>query len=150
MRTCHARAWQKLEGAADSNIFLANVSLAVTACKQYMRHVCLCSEPQLHMFFCLPCAFCLHLQAAGLTTNGKTGQSHPKACDLPAGYFLRGPGIVAACPQGEYKTGSGGAAGCSKCPFGVTTRKEASASIAACTGGFQGRVYRYACMVQLQ
>jgi hypothetical protein len=60
---------------------------------------------------------------------------------VPAGYFLQGPGQVAPCPVGEYSTVGGAAAAaagaigaCQRCPTGVTTLAEASASIAACTG----------------
>jgi hypothetical protein len=42
---------------------------------------------------------------------------------------------MAACPKGEYKFGVGSTASCKKCAFGVTTAKEASVSVAACTGG---------------
>lgn len=111
------------------------VSSRSLACKvSCCMYMCACRSMLQHMI--QPVFPCLHLQPAGLTTFGKTGNTSPQACDLPAGYFLRGPGVVAACPQGEYK-GPGAAATCQKCPNGVTTVREASRSIAACVGGLQ-------------
>lgn len=53
---------------------------------------------------------------------------------IPAGFYLKGPGMVAPCPKGEYKVGQGAAAACTKCAKGVTTATEASGSIDACNG----------------
>lgn len=51
---------------------------------------------------------------------------------VPPGYFLKGPGQVAPCPAGEWKSGVGAAANCVKCAFGVTTASIASTSADAC------------------
>ena len=52
--------------------------------------------------------------------------------DVPPGYYLKGPGQVAPCPKGEYKSGYDAVAACSKCAEGVTTLAEASTNQAAC------------------
>ena len=59
---------------------------------------------------CVPCP-------TGFTTNGTTGATSPLQCLVPAGYYLKAPGQVAPCPQGEYKEGLGTAANCTKCEF---------------------------------
>jgi hypothetical protein len=51
---------------------------------------------------------------------------------VPEGYFLKGPGQVAPCPKGEYKSGFLAAPSCDKCAAGVSTLKEASTSEADC------------------
>lgn len=51
---------------------------------------------------------------------------------VPEGYFLRGPGQVAACPKGEYKAGTSTTATCTKCAVGVTTESEGSNAEADC------------------
>jgi hypothetical protein len=51
---------------------------------------------------------------------------------VPPGYYLKGPGQVAPCPKGEYKSGYDGLASCSKCAEGVSTLAEASTTQAAC------------------
>jgi len=51
---------------------------------------------------------------------------------VPAGYYLKAPGQVAPCPQGEWKAGIGPSANCTKCEFGVTTPHEASTSESEC------------------
>jgi len=50
------------------------------------------------------------------------------------GYFLKGPGQVAPCPKGEYKSGFSAASTCDKCPTGTTTLQQASKSAADCKG----------------
>lgn len=62
-----------------------------------------------------------------------TGATSPTQCVIPAGYYLKGPGQVAPCPKGEWKSGVGLSANCTKCAFGVTTLAEASTSIDNCT-----------------
>ena len=52
---------------------------------------------------------------------------------VPEGYYLKGPGQVAPCPKGEYKSGFEALPSCTKCVAGVTTTGEASTSSAACT-----------------
>lgn len=51
---------------------------------------------------------------------------------VPEGYYLKGPGQVAPCPMGEYKSGFGAASSCVKCATGVTTNSVGSSSEAAC------------------
>lgn len=46
------------------------------------------------------------------------------------GNYIQGPGSVAACPKGEYKSPT--AAACLKCAYGVTTAGIGSSSEAAC------------------
>jgi hypothetical protein len=57
-------------------------------------------------------------------------------CDLfaviPPGFYMKAPGVIAPCPMGEWKDGTGPAGNCTKCVFGVTTASEASASAASC------------------
>lgn len=74
---------------------------------------------------CTPCP-------TGFTTDGLVMQTRPTACIIPAGYYLKAPGQVAACPMGEWKGGVGGAANCSRCPFGVTTGAIASREAKDC------------------
>jgi hypothetical protein len=57
---------------------------------------------------------------------------------VPAGYYLKGPGQIAPCPKGEWKSGTGTNGNCTKCAFGVTTSAEASISIDNCTIVVQG------------
>jgi hypothetical protein len=45
---------------------------------------------------------------------------------VPAGYFLKSPGQVAPCPKGEYKSGTGTVANCTRCATGVSTENEGS------------------------
>lgn len=52
---------------------------------------------------------------------------------VPPGYYLKAPGQVAPCPQGEYKEGIGMDANCTQCAFGVTTPSEASVSERNCS-----------------
>jgi hypothetical protein len=52
---------------------------------------------------------------------------------VPPGYYLKGPGQVAPCPKGEFKSGYGAVASCSKCATGVSTKDEASIDVANCT-----------------
>lgn len=75
---------------------------------------------------CVPCP-------TGFTTNLKIQQTLPTACIVPAGYYLKAPGQVAPCPQGEYKEGLGTAANCTKCAFGVTTPTEAAVHRNSCS-----------------
>jgi hypothetical protein len=64
-----------------------------------------------------------------------TALSPPPPCAvIPAGYYLKAPGQVAACPMGEWKGGVGGAANCSRCPFGVTTGAIATREAKDCAG----------------
>ena len=51
---------------------------------------------------------------------------------VPEGYYLKGPGQVAPCPKGEWKSGFEALPSCTKCAAGVTTPGEASTSAAAC------------------
>jgi len=53
---------------------------------------------------------------------------------IPPGYYLKGPGQVAPCPQGEFKSGTGSDANCGKCAIGVTTLTAASTSVKFCAG----------------
>ena len=59
------------------------------------------------------------------------------AAVVPAGFYLKTPGVAAACPQGEFKADTGAAGNCSKCAFGVTTTAEGSTSEAECKGAAQ-------------
>lgn len=52
---------------------------------------------------------------------------------VPEGYYLKGPGQVAPCPKGEYKSGFAPAPSCDKCANGVSTVSEASISVKNCT-----------------
>jgi len=52
---------------------------------------------------------------------------------VPEGFYLKGPGQVAPCPKGEFKSGVGPTASCTKCAYGVTTRAVGSTSEANCT-----------------
>lgn len=74
---------------------------------------------------CVPCP-------TNYKTNGLTGRTSPMQCVVPPGYYLKMPGVVAPCPMGEWKDGTGPAGNCTKCPFGVTTPTEGSTSAAAC------------------
>jgi len=75
---------------------------------------------------CVPCP-------PGYTTRGQTGSTSTRACVVPEGYYLKGPGQVAPCPKGEYKAGFEALPSCTKCAAGVSTKTEASTSEAACT-----------------
>lgn len=60
----------------------------------------------------------------------------PVVCVLavvPPGYFLKGPGQVAPCPQGEWKAGIGTDGNCTRCAMGVTTEGPAATSESNCT-----------------
>lgn len=52
---------------------------------------------------------------------------------VPEGYYLKGPGQVAPCPKGEYKSGFAEAAACTKCAAGATTEAVASTYKDNCT-----------------
>lgn len=83
-----------------------------------------------------------YLTAAPLQSESTSSSSELQAADrhvvqragIPAGFYLKGPGMVAPCPKGEYKVGQGAAAACTKCAKGVTTAAEASGTIDACNG----------------
>lgn len=75
---------------------------------------------------CTPCP-------PGMNTDNAARSTSASACVVPAGYYLKAPGQVAACPQGEYKSGTGMATSCTKCPDGVTTAGPASTDATACT-----------------
>jgi hypothetical protein len=51
---------------------------------------------------------------------------------VPAGYFLKGPGQVAPCPKGEWKSGTATEGNCTRCAQGVTTEAMAAISEASC------------------
>lgn len=52
---------------------------------------------------------------------------------VPPGYYLKGPGQVAPCPQGEWKSGIGADGNCTRCAMGVTTEGPAATSELNCT-----------------
>jgi hypothetical protein len=52
---------------------------------------------------------------------------------IPPGFYMKGPGMIAPCPVGEWKDGTGPAGNCTKCAFGVTTAFEASKTAAECS-----------------
>ena len=54
---------------------------------------------------------------------------------VPAGSYLKSPGVAALCPRGEYKSGLVDAGSCDRCAFGVTTAQEGSTSVGDCAGG---------------
>jgi hypothetical protein len=60
---------------------------------------------------------------------------YPLCCAavVPAGYYLKGPGQVAPCPQGEWKAGVGTDGNCTKCAVGIDTPRMASTSEADCS-----------------
>lgn len=79
----------------------------------------------------LPCRVC----SARQTRPGcKLPQLCPCYCGavVPPGYYLKSPGQVAPCPQGEWKADIGASANCTKCAAGVTTPQVASTSEAEC------------------
>jgi hypothetical protein len=95
-----------------------------------------------------PAAFpraCLFLASPALSLSAVASTEPAGACVcvfdpillstavVPAGYYLKAPGQVAACPQGEYKEGLATGANCTKCAFGVTTAGEGSTSRWNCT-----------------
>lgn len=57
---------------------------------------------------------------------------------VPAGHYLKAPGQVAPCPQGEWKAGASANSSCTKCASGVNTPTEGSTSADACTGWLGG------------
>lgn len=52
---------------------------------------------------------------------------------VPAGYYLKSPGVAAPCPRGEFKVGLGSDGTCVKCAPGVTTRNIAATNPKECT-----------------
>lgn len=63
------------------------------------------------------------------------------------GFFLKAPGQVAPCPQGEFKSGT---AACTKCPLpGTTTSQPASTHRDNCTGGYMGSTVRVEALSKL-
>ena len=52
---------------------------------------------------------------------------------IPPGFYMKAPGMIAPCPVGEWKDGTGPAGNCTKCAFGVTTAFEASKTAAECS-----------------
>ena len=56
----------------------------------------------------------------------------PLSAVVPPGYYLKAPGQVAACPQGEYKSGTLAAGNCNKCAVGVTTAGVAATAASSC------------------
>jgi hypothetical protein len=53
---------------------------------------------------------------------------------VPEGFYLKGPGQVAPCVRGTFKSGFLPAAECTPCGRGVLTPREGSTSAANCTG----------------
>jgi hypothetical protein len=55
----------------------------------------------------------------------------PSPAVVPEGYFAKDPGVIARCPPGEYKSGLGALASCTKCALGVTTLVVTAAGVTA-------------------
>jgi hypothetical protein len=51
---------------------------------------------------------------------------------VPAGFYLKSPGVAVPCPQGEFKVGVGSDGACTKCGPGVSTAAEAATSPREC------------------
>lgn len=81
---------------------------------------------------CSPCS-------GGFTTPSAGAQS-ASSCELKPGYYLKSPGMAAACPKGYYYAGGALASSCTACAAGVTTAGPGSGSANDCNllePGFQ-------------
>jgi hypothetical protein len=59
-----------------------------------------------------PAVVCAHIAAASAA---------PANTVVPAGFYLKSPGVAAPCPKGEYKVGLASDGACVKCAPGVST-----------------------------
>lgn len=73
-------------------------------------------------------------------TPGATATSSA-ACVAPAGFYLKAPGQLAACPMGEWKSGNTLDTSCTKCATGVTTEFAGSTAASDCTILLPGYYY---------
>jgi hypothetical protein len=66
---------------------------------------------------------------------------------VPPGFYLKSPGQVAPCPQGEWKADVGASANCTKCATtGVITPQVASTSEAECNSKCAPVLPRHPCL----